>query len=128
MAYGGGAGDCIDITLPAAADLSSYQYKFMTVDANGRGTPATANTAVIAGILQNKPAAADTGARIRVAGISKLVFGAAANEAAFMTANGEGFGTPTAVAGCFTGAVVIAAVGGSADIGDVFVRGFTTPY
>ena len=129
MAYGGG--DYIDISLPAAADLSTYQYKFMTVDANGRGTVASAATTRILGILQNKPGAVDAPARIRTAGISKLVGGAALAEGDCLTstpidatsgsANGMGTAAAATSIGCFIGAIALAATGGSADIADVLL-------
>ncbi len=130
MAYGGGDG--IDITLPAAADLSVYQYRFMTVDANGRGTPCSAATTRIIGILQNKPAAADVGARIRVAGISKMLAGAALNEGDCLTStpvnatdgtSALGFGTAAAATsiGAFVGAITLVSCGASADITDVLL-------
>ena len=119
MPYGGGDG--IDITLPAAADLSSHQYKLMTVDANGRGTICTAYTVMPIGILQNKPAAADVPARIRVAGISKYLAGAAANEGAFIASNAQGYGTATTLDTAHYVGIVLHAPGGSADIQDLLV-------
>ena len=129
MAYGGGTYE--DITLPAAADLSSYQYHFVTVDANGRGTITTAATTPVIGILQNKPSAAEAPARIRVSGISKLAAGAALNEAERVCStpqdatslDGHGFGTVAAATsiGVFIGAIVLAACGASADITDLLV-------
>jgi hypothetical protein len=121
MPYGGQG---IDITLPAAADLSSYQYRFMVVDANGRGTLSTSCLAVPLGILQNKPGTADAAARIRISGVSKLVFGAATNEAALLASGPEGCGTATTTAGDGVGAVCLHAVGGSADIQDVVLNQF----
>ena len=124
MAYGSSQDD--DITLPAAADLSSHQYKFITPDANGRGTITT--TAVIAniGILQNKPDAVNKPARIRHAGISKLLMGAAVDEGGLIGSNLQGFGTAVAAGqvGVFIGAIALAAVGGSGDIGDVLLTRF----
>src|SRR5512146_3526347 len=70
-----------DITVPAGSDLSSYQYRFMKLDTSGYATPCSAKTDVVVGILQNKPAAAGRGARIRISGIS-LMYHSAANAAA----------------------------------------------
>lgn len=120
MAYGGP--DLNDYSLPAAADLSTHQYKFMTIDANGRGTIATSGTDVLIGILQNKPSAQDAPARIRPMGnISKLVAGEALAEGALITSNAQGFGTATVTDTLMVGAVCLAAVGGSADVADVLV-------
>ena len=125
MAYGGG--EYTDITLPAAADFSTHQYKFIIADANGRGTIATTAVGPYIGILQNKPDAADKPARIRVHGISKLVAGAALNENDMICSTAVGgFGTATAASaiGTFCGAIALAAVGGSTDIADVLVTHF----
>ena len=118
MPYGGTG---IDITVPAAADLSSYQYRLMTIDANGRGTICTAYTVQPIGILQNKPSAADVPARVRVFGESKCKFGAAANEMAFVASNAQGFGTATTLDTAGYVGFVLHAPGGSADIQDVLV-------
>lgn len=66
----------LDITLPAAADLSAKQYRFVTIDSNGRAALSTRG-ALASGILQDKPAALDRPGRIRtVSGvISKVVLG-----------------------------------------------------
>jgi len=121
MPYGG---EAIDITLPAASDLSSYQYRFVVVDANGRGTLSTSCLAVPLGILQNKPSAADAAARIRISGVSKLVYGAATNEAAELASGPEGCGTATTTSGDGVGAICLHAVGGSTDIQDVVLRNY----
>jgi len=63
--------DVLDISLLAAADLSTYQYRFVkitadnTVDVCGNGEKAF-------GILQNKPTAAGKAARVRVFGVSRV--------------------------------------------------------
>lgn len=121
MAYGGG--DYIDVSIPAAADLSSNQYRLIVVDTNGRGTISAANNKVL-GILQNKPAAQDAPARVRIAGISKMVAGEALAENDYIASNAQGFGTAAASAADEVCAICIAAVGGSADIADVVLRHF----
>lgn len=124
MAYGGG--QYTDITLPASADLSSHQYKFITVDANGRGTICTAATNPIIGILQNKPSAQDEPARIRVQGISKIYGGAALNEGDMVASNLQGFGTAAAAGqvAVQVGGICLAATGGSGEYADVLVTRF----
>jgi len=63
--------DTLDISLLAAGDLSSYQYRFVklsadnTVDVCGNGEQAI-------GVLQNKPTAAGQAARVRVFGVSRV--------------------------------------------------------
>ena len=66
--------DTLDITMKAAADLSSYQYCFVkltadnTVNVCGDGEQAL-------GVLQNKPTVAGQAARVRVMGASRIVAG-----------------------------------------------------
>jgi hypothetical protein len=83
--------DVLDITLLAAGDLSSYQYRFVkmsadnTVDVCGNGEKAI-------GILQNKPSAAGQAARVRVFGVSRLEEQATITYGAYVgsQASGEG--------------------------------------
>lgn len=66
-------------TLPgveAAADLSANQFRAVTIDGNGQVALATAATAPIAGILQNKPSAQGQAATVWGPGtVSKVVVG-----------------------------------------------------
>lgn len=115
-------GEGHDITLPAAADLSSYQYRCVTVDANGRvALAADAQALTVIGILQNKPAGADAAARVRISGISKCVFGAAVNEGVEVTSNLEGFATAAATTKDWVVGKTLHAPGGSGDVQDVLV-------
>jgi hypothetical protein len=67
-----------DVTLEAAADLSTHQYKFLIVSAGVVGgqqcrvNVAGANGRAI-GVQQNKPPAAGMGAVVRISGLTKLV-------------------------------------------------------
>ena len=83
--------DVLDVSLLAAGDLSSYQYRFVklsannTVDVCGKGeTPI--------GILQNTPDTAGQAARVRVFGVSRLEMQATIAYGAYVgsEANGEG--------------------------------------
>ena len=87
-----------DITLPAAADLSSYQYYAMKVDTSGRAALATADVP-IAGILQNKPAAAGRGATIRCFGSTKFKAGTGGVTAADVLRTETGGKLVTAISG-----------------------------
>lgn len=118
--------DGIDITMPAARDLSAYKYRFVKADANGAADFCGANDAIL-GILQNSPRAADREALVRVAGNSKLVFGAAANEGSWLCSGVQGCGTVAASVGDNVGAYVITAVGGSGDIMSVDIQKFRRP-
>jgi len=113
----------IDITLPAAGDLSAKQYCAMIVDTTGRATTSAALGKVI-GILQNKPAAAGRAARIRVVGVSKLAGGAALNEQDYITSNAQGFGTAGASLNDEIFAQALVQSGGSGDITDVLIQRF----
>lgn len=64
-----------DITLIAAADQSTSQYRAIKVDTAEKGAVAGAGEFAI-GVLQNKPAAGEA-ATVRVAGVTKMVAGAA---------------------------------------------------
>ena len=66
--------DTLDISLKAAADLSSYQYCFVKVTADNTVNVAGDGEQAI-GILQNKPTAANQAARVRVMGASRIVAG-----------------------------------------------------
>lgn len=124
MAY---EGQGIDISLPAAADLSSYQYRFVAIDSNGRGTLSGANGTAGIGILQNKPGTADRAMSVRIGGIGKLVFGAAAEEGAPLCSGISGCGTVAASLNDHVLAIALHGVGGSGDIQDVLLVNYWKP-
>ncbi|MEE4113485.1 MAG: capsid cement protein [Desulfobacteraceae bacterium] len=74
MAYEVGGG--IDISLLAAEDLSSYQYRFITIASDTTVQLANGATEYPIGILQNAPESGEV-AVVRVVGISKLIANAA---------------------------------------------------
>jgi len=74
-----------DITFKASEDLSSYQYHFMKLDADGKVAHCTASTDVVIGILQNYPDAEDKAALVRINGTSKLVMSGTNDEGAYIT-------------------------------------------
>lgn len=113
--------DGIDITLPAAADLSGQQFNFLTIAADGRVNVSAAATEDIIGILQNKPAAAGREAKVRVAGVSKLEMGAAVNEGAYVTADSSGRGVATTTAADRVGARCLVASGAAGDVVKVLI-------
>ncbi len=80
------AGDTqvIEITVPASADLSGFQYRAVFLRSDGSaGTYISAMGTAIGGgtmplgILNNKPGAAGRGARVAIGGIAKMICGAA---------------------------------------------------
>ena len=83
--------DVLDITLLAAADLSSYQYRFVKITANNT-VNVCGSTEQAIGILQNAPDTAGEAARIRVLGVSRLEMSATIAYGAKVgsAANGEG--------------------------------------
>jgi len=62
----------LTISLKAAGDLSSDQYKFMTLDSSGDAVLCTAVTDIPVGVLQNKPDAAGKVAQLMVIGAGKV--------------------------------------------------------
>lgn len=115
--------DGIDITLPAAADLSARQFHAVAIDTNGQVALSGAAGNVV-GILQNKPSAAGQAARVRIAGVSKHRGGAALGEGDRLQSNAQGFGTATTTDGNEIFATVLTATGGSGDITDVLITRF----
>jgi hypothetical protein len=66
----------IDITVQAGGDLSSHQYKFVTMASDGQVDLTASAGGTALGILQNKPDAAGKAAVVRIFGGSKLELGA----------------------------------------------------
>mgnify|MGYP003149618609 CR=1 FL=1 len=63
----------LKITLMAAADLSSSQYRFVTVDGDGKAALSSDDGNAI-GVLQNTPEAGEA-ATIAISGVTKLYIG-----------------------------------------------------
>jgi hypothetical protein len=85
------------ISLPASADLSTYQYRIVCVNDSGDlAVPAT-NATMPVGILLNKPSAANRAGRVAAQGcIVKCEAGAAINERALIQAVAGGRGSAAA--------------------------------
>lgn len=60
------------ITLPAAADLSAHQFKFVKLNSSGQIAAIAAATDIPVGVLQNKPAAVGAAGEVMVIGVTKL--------------------------------------------------------
>lgn len=116
-------GENIPHTIPASTDMSTFQFRLVAIDNNGRGTLSGSGTAAI-GIQQNKPSALGQALRYIDVGESKLVAGNAWNEGDFIQSNAQGFGTTAAGVGDRIVAQAMMAVGGSGDIGLVRLVSF----
>lgn len=64
----------LDITLPAAADLSANQFFFVTLNSSGQAALATSLGERVIGVNQDDPLSGE-GALVRVEGITKVVLG-----------------------------------------------------
>ena len=80
----------ISITLPAAADLRTHQYKFVSIDANGKAA-LTADDAHADGILCNDPNT-DEAAIVLISGVGKVKCGAAVTRGGDIASGASGAG------------------------------------
>lgn len=77
------------ISRPVAADMSSNQYRFVKIDSSGRAAlSGTANKPD--GVLQDDPSTAGDAGCIAIAGVSKVVAGAALDEGVDVTSDNAG--------------------------------------
>jgi hypothetical protein len=117
----------LDMTLEAAADLSTHQFKFVIGAAavaggqQARVNVSGANGRSI-GILQNKPNAAGLGAVVRTSGRSKLVVDASAIVVGSpLKSDGTGQGTLASADKDKIGAIAMEANGSAAVIIDTLI-------
>lgn len=98
------------ISMRAAKDHSADgQFRFVSVDADGRGT-VSAEGAKVIGIGQNKPGAQDRGFTVQINGVSKLRIAAGVNEGDRLRASDViGSGTATATNNHEYGAIALEA-------------------
>lgn len=66
------------ISVPAGADLSTHQFKFVKLNSSKQVVIATAAGEKILGVLYNKPDAAGKAAQVAIFGKCKVKYGAAA--------------------------------------------------
>jgi len=109
-----------DLTFKADADLSSAQFYFMCLDADGKASACGAN-GVSVGILQNKPDAEDKAALVRTLGTSKLKMNEACDEGEWLTSTSTGLGEVCDAADEYCGAMALEASGAQNDIIEVLV-------
>lgn len=81
--------DSIDISLIAAADLSSSQYYFVKLDTNGKVAACSATTDRPLGILQNDPTSGQA-ALVRTFGYSKVSADAALTKGDVLGTSADG--------------------------------------
>jgi hypothetical protein len=74
---------------PASGDLSAHQFKFVEINSDGQVALANAGGNPD-GVLQDKPTAAGQACCVAVAGVTKVVAGAALDEGVDVTSNGSG--------------------------------------
>lgn len=81
----------VKVSLVAAADLSSSQYKFVKLDSAGKVVAVAAATDRPIGVLQNNPTSGNV-AEVLVSGGTKLVLGGTVTEGAIVSPNSSGAG------------------------------------
>jgi len=79
------------ITLPASADLSSYQYHLVSATTAATAQLQTTKGGYVVGVLQDKSTAANIGSKIGIFGVTKVAAGNAAT-------TGFNVGTPLVAA------------------------------
>ncbi len=117
----------LDLTWPAAEDLSGDQFKFVVLDSSGRVRRPDSASEVAIGILQNAPEAGKA-AVVRVIGVSKFEANAALGIGAFIgpeyvSATDAGKGRDNAAALAYARAVVVEATGAEDDLGSCLLLG-----
>lgn len=116
----------LDLSFPAAEDLSNDQYKWIVLGTSGVRRP-DSETEVVLGILQNAPAINEAAA-VRVIGQSKLEMNAALGigsfvKAEYVDAADAGKGKDAAAALAYARAIVIEASEAEDDLASVLLIG-----
>lgn len=89
----------VEISLPANADLSTYQFRAVKVVTGGKAALADGSTVPLIGVLGNKPSAAGQGAAVGVGGICQMEAGTTVAVGDLITSNAVGQGIPTTTQG-----------------------------
>lgn len=89
----------VSLSVPASADLSTHQFKFVELDGNGRLAVANASTDLPIGVLGNKPAALDAAGEVQISGRVKVIAGATVAAGARVMSNGSGLAITAATTG-----------------------------
>lgn len=117
----------LDLTYPAAEDLSSDQYKFVVLNSSGLVRRPDSASEVALGVLQNCPGAGEA-AVVRVLGISKFQGNAALGIGTFVgpeyvSATDAGKGQDNSGSLAYARAVVVEATGAEDDLGSCLILG-----
>jgi hypothetical protein len=90
--------DVRSISVPAAADLSAAQYRMMDINSSGQIATVATKGAKMAGVLQDKPAAAGRIGALGYSGVTKVELGdtVAAGAEVISDANGAAVATDAA--------------------------------
>lgn len=115
-----------DVTFKASGDLSSNQFYFMSLDADGK-VEACGENGVSIGILQNKPDAEDKAARVRIGGTSKLKMNEAVDEGEAITSTSTGLGEVVDATDEYFGAIALEAATAQNDIIEVLITHAYSP-
>jgi len=100
------AGQCV--TLEAGQDLSSSQFFFVAVAADGQVDPA-GDGAYAEGVLQNDPDTAGLAASVQISGITKVVAGGAVSVGDAVASTAAGKATTAATGDIILGTALEAA-------------------
>jgi hypothetical protein len=117
----------LDLTFPAAEDLSDDQYKFVVLNSSGQVRRPDSASEVAIGILQNAPASGEA-AVVRVIGQSKVQANDAIGIGTFVgpeyvSATDAGKGRDNALALAYARAVMVEATGAEDDLGSCLLLG-----
>lgn len=117
----------LDLTFPAAEDLSSDQYKFVVLNSSGQVRRPDSASEVAIGILQNAPLSGEA-AVVRVVGQSKVQANAAIGIGTFVgpeyvSATDAGKGRDNSSALAYARAVMVEATGAEDDLGSCLLLG-----
>lgn len=110
------------ISLPASADLSTYQFRQVMIDAGGSVAVSTGSLSATIGILQNKPAAAGVAAQVAIGGVSRCLSGGSVASGDLVKSEGAGLAVVTTTTGnTIAGRAVSPEATGSAQIFELLI-------
>lgn len=116
----------VTVSLNANEDLSAAQYRFVSlINNSGEARLRRANNSErVIGVLQNDPAAAGRAGTVAVAGITKVVAGAAITAGAPVVSDGAGRAIATVSTTDFESGIALTTVSNAGEIVSILL----TPY